>query len=69
MNHKLSSLLLFEKSSIHQQDTINEEDEKTTAREIIFVPPGTEAESLSPDLWDEIDEAQPSRWWILKEVC
>jgi hypothetical protein len=58
---------IFDKST-HQQDYDNDKDEPMATREVIFVPPGKEIESLSSDIWDEIDGAQPSRWWILKEV-
>ena len=64
-----SSWSLLLDKAIHQQDNDNDKnDEPMTTREVIFIPPGKEIESLPSDIWDEIDGAQPSRWWILKEV-
>ena len=38
------------------------------SRQVVFIEPGYEEESISDDLWEEIEGAQPPKWLVMKEV-
>ena len=46
----------------------DEDDDNGGNKEILMVGPGTEAEVLSDDLWEEIEDNKPSKWMIIKNV-
>ncbi len=65
--HSANSGIDVPSTTSNKVDT--EGDEEDSTRQVVFIEPGNEQESISNDLWEEIEGAQPPKWLVMKEVC
>mmetsp|Transcript_30272 Transcript_30272/g.45859 ORF Transcript_30272/g.45859 Transcript_30272/m.45859 type:complete len:161 (+) Transcript_30272:159-641(+) len=56
------------RQQLEEEEERQQQQEEEEGDEVFLVDTGREAEMLSDNLWEEIDESQPSKWVVLKQI-